>query len=84
MKLLVFMFFVTTATMFAHHEAGHQVNAVSLRIAEKPSSSLLTYRASLFIKAGKLSEAKKDLKQALELDPSYRPAKKLQSQLLVK
>ena len=61
----------------AHHGPQHQVKALSERISEKPSSALLTLRATLYLEEGNVEAAKKDLTQALEINANYQLAKKL-------
>lgn len=74
-----------TATTFAHHgpkkslhhENDHRIAVLSKKISEKPSASLLTIRAQVFMELGKSNKAQHDLEHALMIDKNYKPAKTL-------
>lgn len=79
MKFSLVLFCLMITAVMGHHGPQHQVKVLSERICEKPSSALLTLRASLYLKEGNVEAAKKDLAQALKLNAEYKPAKKLAS-----
>ena len=81
MKLAFLILILMTTATFAHHGSNQQVKILSGRISESPSSSLLTLRASLYVKEGKFESAKLDLRKALQLDPHFQAAKDLLKKL---
>lgn len=64
-----------------HHENDHRIVVLSKKISNKPSASLLTIRAQVFMELGMSKKAQHDLEHALMIDKNYMPAKTLLEKL---
>jgi len=84
MKTLLLSLFLTVSA-FAHHgpdkalhhERDPRIEVLTAKISEKPTSSLLTIRAQVYLELGRKQEARHDLEHALMLNNDYQPAKTL-------
>ncbi|MCM8527261.1 MAG: hypothetical protein NE327_12140 [Lentisphaeraceae bacterium] len=60
-----------------HHENDHRIIVLSKKISDKPTASLLTIRAQVFLELGNTEKAVHDLEHALMLDKTHKTAKNL-------
>ena len=88
MKTVFILAVLLTVPVMAHHDKetplhheSMEMKLLTQKIKEQPDCAALTIRASLYLKAGKKTQAVHDLEHALKLDENYQPARTLLKKL---